>query len=201
VWRQALINDDRASAGGRCTGACSANTRDRVHWHISSSRSYSSGCSRLATTTWRERIPCLMAFTLTMFLPAWARGPVERWALRRLDSTFLAHVTWQPCSTCYPRKEVDARSVCNRDTLLQREIIAVKGNRATQPFSAELSRRFLALAQRANTAFLASSFLSSAVILEVRAFPPLSPPSRPSATACGFFCLAMIARLLQVSAR
>ena len=43
------------------------------------------------------------------------------------------------------------------------------------------------LAHRARTALRPSSLLSSGVSLENRTFPPLRPPSLPSATACGFF--------------
>ncbi len=43
------------------------------------------------------------------------------------------------------------------------------------------------LPHRALAAFLAASERSSAVIFAALAFPPLSPPKRPSATAAGFF--------------
>jgi len=43
------------------------------------------------------------------------------------------------------------------------------------------------LAHRARTALRPSSLLCSGVSLENRTFPPLRPPSLPSATACGFF--------------
>jgi hypothetical protein len=43
------------------------------------------------------------------------------------------------------------------------------------------------LDQRASAAFLAASLRCSGVMLAARAFPPLSPPFRPSATAAGSF--------------
>ena len=46
---------------------------------------------------------------------------------------------------------------------------------------------FRCLAHRARTALRPSSLLCSGVSLENRTFPPLRPPSLPSATACGFF--------------
>src|SRR5579859_5960857 len=41
--------------------------------------------------------------------------------------------------------------------------------------------------QRATAAFRAASLRSAGVIFAARAFPPLSPPLRPSATAAGSF--------------
>jgi hypothetical protein len=46
---------------------------------------------------------------------------------------------------------------------------------------------FLCFAHLAETAFLALSLRSSAVILAALAGPPLRPPLRPKATAYGFF--------------
>lgn len=46
---------------------------------------------------------------------------------------------------------------------------------------------YLRLDQRASAAFRADSARCSAVIFSARAFPPTSPPFRPSATAAGSF--------------
>jgi hypothetical protein len=50
---------------------------------------------------------------------------------------------------------------------------------------------FLFLDHRARAALRAPSARSCAVNFLARAFPPLSPPSRPSATAAAFFIFAI----------
>ena len=54
----------------------------------------------------------------------------------------------------------------------------------------------LALAQRAAIAFRAISRRRSGESFAARIFPPFAPPILPSATACGFFFLAMPATTL-----
>ena len=46
---------------------------------------------------------------------------------------------------------------------------------------------FFFFAHRASAAFCALAFRSAGVSIFARAGPPRSPPSRPSATAAGFF--------------
>jgi len=47
--------------------------------------------------------------------------------------------------------------------------------------------RLFAVAQRARAAFRALRSRCAGVSFRARAFPPFSPPSRPSATAAAFF--------------
>src|SRR5712692_2283849 len=57
---------------------------------------------------------------------------------------------------------------------------------------------FRCLAHRARTALRPSSLLCSGVSLENRTFPPLRPPSLPSATAFGFFAIFFAIRYVLV---
>lgn len=52
---------------------------------------------------------------------------------------------------------------------------------------------------RARAAFLAIALRRDALSFAARAFPPFCPPSRPSATAAGFFRSSVAARTIEAA--